>query len=314
MILCCGEALIDMLPRSLENGENSYLPRAGGAVFNTAVALGRLGEDTAFFSGISTDMFGQQLAAALAEAGVDYSRSIRSARPTTLAFVELSGGNANYTFYDENSAGRMISPDNLPDLPPSDVAHFGAISLIGEPCGTAYEALAMQLKKRTFISLDPNVRSRFIRDENSYRARLGRMTAIADIIKVSDEDFAWLMPGHGFEACARNWLDGGAKIVVQTRGPSGIVALTNNARIEIPAFATSVVDTVGAGDSFNAGLLCGLRRSGLLVGEELAEAPVDAVRPALELAMRVAAITVSRRGADPPWAEEIATATQDLPG
>ncbi len=304
MILCCGEALIDMLPRDIDGG-TAYLPAVGGAVFNTAIALGRLGEETGFFSGLSSDLFGRQLAAALAQANVDHLLSVRSTRPTTLAFVALTNGQAEYTFYDENSAGRMITRDELPDVPPIDAAHFGAISLIGEPCGDAYEALAMRLKDDCVISLDPNIRPGFVTDEAAYRARLERLVAIADIIKVSDEDMAWLAPGRAFADSAAQWLAQSAKLVMLTRGGEGATAINRAGEISVPAVPTQIADTVGAGDAFNAGLLAGLRRAGLLGKDRLASSQPEVLRPALELAARVAAITVARPGADPPWAHEI---------
>ena len=111
MILCCGEALIDMLPRTLEAGEPAFMPAAGGAVFNTAIALARLGAPAGFLGGLSTDGFGDMLAGALVRSGVDIGLSPRSGLPTTLAFVTLVDGQASYMFYDENSAGRMVSAD-----------------------------------------------------------------------------------------------------------------------------------------------------------------------------------------------------------
>ena len=114
MILACGEALIDMLPRRTEAGETAFAPYAGGAVFNTAIALGRLGAPSGFLSGLSTDLFGEILTESLTASKVDSSLAIRSARPTTLAFVKLTDGHATYSFYDENTAGRMLTPDDLP--------------------------------------------------------------------------------------------------------------------------------------------------------------------------------------------------------
>jgi fructokinase len=140
VILCSGEALIDMLPRHLDDGSEVFLPVPGGALFNTAVALGRLGEETCFLSGISTDIFGEKLIAYLKESGVGTDYCVRSPRPTTLAFVTLKSGNAQYTFVDENTAGRMLETSALPSLPASVQAfHFGAISLIPEPCGATFE-------------------------------------------------------------------------------------------------------------------------------------------------------------------------------
>ncbi len=130
MILSCGEALIDMLPRETVAGEAAFVPYAGGAVFNTAIALGRLGAPSGFFTGLSTDLFGQILDRTLAASGVDTTLCARSARPTTLAFVTLRDGQATYAFYDENTAGRLLSTADLPALPTGiDTLFFGGISL-----------------------------------------------------------------------------------------------------------------------------------------------------------------------------------------
>jgi fructokinase len=306
MIFCCGEALIDMLPRQLTDGGEAFLPVPGGAVFNTAIALGRLGEDVHFFSGLSTDMFGNRLVAHLEESGVDTSLCKRSARPTTLAFVALTDGNAQYVFYDEETAGRMLDIADLPDLPDEARAlHFGAISLIPETCGSAYEELMRRYHGAKVVSLDPNIRPGFVDDEAAYRDRLRRMTAMSDIIKVSEEDLSWLEPDREFEPVARDWIDNGAKVVVLTRGSQGVRAVTRTLEVEVPARKTEVVDTVGAGDSFNAGFLAGLRRQGALSKSTLMSLSRDALTAALQLAAEVAAFTVGQAGANPPWANQL---------
>jgi fructokinase len=308
MILCCGESLIDMLPRQLGSGESAFLPVSGGAVFNTAIALGRLGEKTGFFCGISSDMFGEMLVASLEGSGVGHSLCPRPSRPTTLAFVTLVDGHARYAFYDENTALRMITPEDLPGeaaLAGVKAAQFGAISLIGEPCGTAFEALCDRLKDRAVISLDPNVRPGFVKDEAAYRERLTRMLRQADIVKVSDEDLTWLAAGEAFETVAARWIADGASIAVLTRGEKGALAITRSDTIEVAAPRATVVDTVGAGDTFNAGLLAGLSRAGALDKAALRSIGTEILRPALELAAKAAAITVSRAGANPPFAHEL---------
>lgn len=307
MILCCGEALIDMLPRQLPDGDKVLLPAAGGAVFNTAIALGRLGLETGFFAGLSTDMFGRQLENALANAGVDTSFCIRSDRPTTLAFVDLSDGHAHYTFYDEQTAGRMLEPGGLPELNGGvEALHFGAISLISEPCGSSYEALLMREAECCVISLDPNIRANFIADPAAHRARIRRMIAKSDIVKVSDEDLAWLEPGMDAQDAKRAWIDDGVSIVVETRGADGASATTGSLTVQVPARRVTVVDTVGAGDSFDAGLLAGLQNAGLLDKAALRSITEAELGSALELAASVAAVTVSRAGANPPWKNELA--------
>ncbi|MGR3291846.1 MAG: PfkB family carbohydrate kinase, partial [Paracoccaceae bacterium] len=148
MILCCGEALIDMLPRKTVAGEEAFSPYPGGALFNTAIALGRLGAHTGFLSGLSTDFFGDMLRSSLADSNVSSELSVLSDRPTTLAFVRLIEGQAIYKFYDENSAMRMLEPADIPAIPNSVQAMiFGCISLVGDPCGQFYEALMRQQAK-----------------------------------------------------------------------------------------------------------------------------------------------------------------------
>lgn len=306
MILCCGEALIDMLPRRTEAGEAAFAPYAGGAVFNTAVALGRLGAPAGFLSGVSTDLFGQMLDEALAASGVDGSLALRSARPTTLAFVRLEGGQASYAFYDENSAGRMLAPADLPALPDRVEALFlGGISLVPEPCGSAYEALMAREAGRRATMLDPNIRPGFITDEAAYRARIGRMLALADIVKLSDEDLRWLEGPGGIAALAGRLLARGPKAVLVTEGAQGAHGFTARGAVHVPAPRVSVADTVGAGDTFNAGVLAALHRQGALTREGIAGLDPETLRAALALGVAAAAVTVSRPGADPPWAHEL---------
>lgn len=191
MILCCGEALIDMLPCQSRENAPAFTPCVGGAAFNTAVALGRQGMAVALFSGLSDDFMGDMLRHTLDASGVDYSPSTRAPLPTTLAFVRLVGGQARYTFYDENSAGRMLTENDLPTLG-DDVSAvlFGCISLIAEPCGSVYEALMVREAPRRVMFLDPNIREIFIPDRQKHLARMRRMIALADIVKLSDEDLA----------------------------------------------------------------------------------------------------------------------------
>ena len=312
MILCCGEALIDMIPTPTVSGTQGFVPHSGGAIFNTSVALGRLGISTGFLTGLSTDLFGEQLAEHLAESHVATSFSIRSDLPTTLAFVRLSDGHATYTFYDENTAGRSLTPDQLPDLPDTiEALYFGGISLISEPCAEFYAALAVRESARRTVMLDPNIRPGFIKDEHRYRHRLNRMIAVSDIVKVSDEDLDWILPGEAaMDTKASNLLLQGPKLVVVTRGSEGARAfLKSGETVEVPAPKAEVIDTVGAGDTFNAGLLAHLASSDALAKSKLDCLTSQIVTDALSKGAVVAAVTVSRAGANPPWAEELA----DLP-
>ncbi|HGG65116.1 MAG TPA: carbohydrate kinase, partial [Rhodobacteraceae bacterium] len=264
MILCCGEALIDMLPDSTKAGDAAFVPRTGGAVFNTAIALGRLGVETGFYSGLSQDFFGDMLRDALQDSHVDSTLATISNHPATLAFVRLVDGQAQYTFYDENTAGRMLTPKDLPHLPDNiRTLFFGGISLVSEPCGSTYEALMMREAERITM-LDPNIRPDFITNEAPYRARLDRMMAQADIVKLSDEDLHWLFGEGDLQQMAQDVIAKGATIVFVTEGAKGAWAYTKTHHVFVPAKAVKVVDTIGAGDTFNAGVLASMSEQELL--------------------------------------------------
>ena len=304
MILTCGEALIDMLPRTTEAGEEAFAPYAGGAVFNTAIALGRLGAPVGFFSGLSSDLFGQLLVRTLEASKVDASPAHVSARPTTLAFVRLTDGQASYTFYDENTAGRMLHPEDLPQVE-ADALFFGGISLVGEPCGAAYEALQRREAETRVTMIDPNIRQSFIIDEAAYRDRIARMMARADIVKLSDEDLHWLMGPGDTAAHVGALRKAGTKVVCITEGAKGATGYAEGVEVFVPADKVTVADTVGAGDTFNAGVLASLHAAGALGTDRLAALDEATLRDALTLGGRAAAVTVSRPGANPPWAEEL---------
>jgi fructokinase len=305
MILCCGEALIDMLPRTSTEGEACYAPYAGGAVFNTAIALGRLGAKIGFYSGIAQDMMGEVLTETLVNSKVDTSTVVYSDRPSTVAFIKLVDGQATYAFYDENTAGRMLSKDDLPTEVAADTLFFGGISLPVDPCGATYEALCHREAANKVIMIDPNIRPGFIRDEATYRARIEGMLAVADIIKVSDEDLTWLFGEGDMMDHAKKLISNGAKLVCITEGAKGSYGITAESVVFVEAQKATVVDTVGAGDTFNAGVLASLQSAGKLTKAAVAELDEETIRTALSLGNRAAAVTVSRAGANPPWSNEL---------
>lgn len=305
MILCCGEALIDMLPRTT-GSEQAFAPHAGGAVFNTAIALGRLGTPTSFFSGLSRDMFGQMLVDVLSASQVDAAPAARSDRPTTLAFVTLVDGQASYAFYDENTAGRMLSEADLPVLTQDCAAlFFGGISLVVEPCGAAYEALAARESAERVIMLDPNIRPGFVTDPEGYRARIARMIALSDIVKLSDDDLRWLEGEGEIADLARGVLERGPSLVCITEGAEGATGYHAGGAVKVPARRVEVIDTVGAGDTFNAGVLAALEARGVLGKKAVRALGEEDIRAALDLGVRAAAVTVSRAGANPPRRAEL---------
>ena len=308
MLLCCGEALIDMIPTPTESGQDGYVPHVGGAVFNTVIALGRLGVQTGMLTGLSTDLFGRQLIASLHANHVDTSLLITSDRHSTLAFVQLTDGNASYTFFDENSAGRMLDRADMPVLPDEvSTLYFGGISLACEPGAEAYAALLKREAAARVVMLDPNIRPSFIRDIRRYRDRLDRMIVLSDIVKVSDEDLNWIYPGPQSLVEKLDFVrQAGPSIVILTRGRGDTAAfLKDGSEVSVPVDRVEVVDTIGAGDTFNAGVLAKLAERGLLIKVSLAAIDPDQMREALRFGARVAAITVSRAGANPPWRHEI---------
>lgn len=308
MILCCGEALIDMIPTPTTAGRDGFVPHAGGAVFNTSIALGRLGVQTGMLTGLSTDMFGQQLSDALRASHVDTSHVIPSDRPTTLAFVHLQDGHATYSFFDENSAGRMLAIEDLPALS-NEVSslYFGGISLACEPGANTYATLLRREGADRAVMLDPNIRPQFIQDIDKYRSRLDRMMAMADIVKVSDEDLNWMVPAPlSLKEKVETVLDAGPSVVILTRGSEGATGfLADGSEVTVVASRVEIADTVGAGDTFNAGVLAKLYELGALQKTKLRSLAVDALEQALVHGARVAAVTVSRAGANPPWADEL---------
>ena len=308
MIVVAGEALVDLAPR-----EGLLLPLPGGSPYNVAVGLGRLGRATSYLGGLSTDAFGQRMADRLAAESVDLSLSPRFAAPTTLAVVHLDeAGRATYGFYLEGTAAALVDGQQLPALPADASLHvsLGAIGFAHAPTGRALAALLEHGAGGRLTSLDPNVRPLVFEQAGgveAYARVIDRVVAATDLIKVSDEDLEQLHPeAGGWHAVASRWAASGPALVVVTRGPDGAVALSPDGReVEVPGEDVEVVDTVGAGDAFTSGLLAWLDREG--VGDRAALAGLDDghLEAALRYARRVAAITCTRAGSDPPRVDEV---------
>ncbi|MEV2256300.1 carbohydrate kinase [Streptomyces sp. NPDC050147] len=302
MIVVAGEALIDLVPQGpTDAGLPALAPRLGGGPYNTAVALGRLGSRVAFCSRISTDAFGEALIDALRTAGVEVSYVQRGAEPTTLAVASIGAdGSAGYSFYVEGTADRLFTaPDRLPD----DVraVSFGTCSLVLEPGASAYEVLMRRKAARgVFTALDPNVRAGLIPDADAYRARFKSWLPSVSLLKLSEDDASWL------GGTPREWLASGPGAVVMTRGGEGLTVFTRDGgEWSVPGEAVDVVDTIGAGDTVNAALLHGLQARDALSVEALSALGADSWGEVLRFAARAAAVTVSRAGAEPPYAKEL---------
>ena len=308
MILCCGESLIDMIPEETIKNTNGFVPYPGGAIFNTAIGIGRLECDVGLMSGISTDIFGQQLMAELSTSNVDTSNVLLSDRPTTLAFVQLTDGQASYLFYDENSAGRMISVEDMPhQLDAVKAFLFGGISLHCNPGAEAYVRFGETHAHNSVVMLDPNIRPSFISNETLFREHIERMLRLADIVKVSDEDLNWLFPEpETTETKIARIQKLGPVVVILTCGGSGVKAWKpERDSVFVDSLKVDVVDTVGAGDSFNAGFLTSLAEAGLLNKAAIKVISENNIIEAVNFGVRTAAITVGRVGPNPPWRNEL---------
>jgi fructokinase len=307
MFLVCGEALFDLFMEPAAGFDLRFDGRIGGSPFNVAVGLARLDRPAALFTGLSTDFLGRRLAAALAADGVDTGFLLRKDAPTTLSLVGLTvDGVPDYAFYGRGAADRSIEIAELPRLDGGVTAlHFGSFSLVVRPAGDALAALAARESRHRLISVDPNVRLNVEPDLGVWRTRIAALAAYADLIKVSSEDLAALYPGRPTEGMAEEWLDGGVRLVVVTRGGEGAVAFTGRDRVAVPPEAVAVVDTVGAGDAFQAALLCALDELGYASRAGLESLSQATIERCLAFATRAAAITCTRRGAALPTRREL---------
>lgn len=302
-ILICGEALYDVFFEA-ERAEGFTLDaRIGGSAFNVAIGLGRLGQSVGLLTGVSQDRLGEKLAQTLAGEGVDTTYLRRKDATTTLGMVSLDEkGSAQYRFYGEGAADRLVGEADLPDVEPLSAASFGCFSLLTKPTGDTFLAFAERVAAAgRLVALDPNIRPSVEPDFAVWRARVDAFAAHAGLIKVSEEDLAHLYPGEAMETLARRWLDGGVAAVVVTLGGEGAVMFRASwAPVSVAARKVKVVDTVGAGDSFLAALFAHLVETGELSRAAIAGLTDEDARRALEFAVAAAAVTCERRGADLP--------------
>jgi fructokinase len=301
-VLVVGEALVDVVVRD----ETLVERHVGGSPTNVAIGLARLGHDVRLATCVGADVAGELVRERLAADGVRLAAGTfprgRSSTPT----ARLDGrGSATYEF------------DLVWDLLPVDVAgvghlHTGSIATALMPgSAAAHVALTGARAQGATTSYDPNLRPRIIGTADAERPGVESLVASADVAKASEEDLAWLYAARSVEEVGRLWLELGTSLVVVTLGADGAVAWHRSAperRIDVAPQAVSVVDTVGAGDSFMSGLLSGLLDAGLLGGGRRAAlrdaAPAD-VEPALRRAVATSAITCSRAGSDPPTRREL---------
>lgn len=307
MLLSCGDALIDFLPVKSADGRDALLPVVGGSCLNVAIGMARLGAPAGFVGGISTDLFGRMIADHAAASQVELRYAARSARPTTLAFVRTIAGEPHYAFYDEATAARQWTyrPGSLP-FAEIDAIHVGSTTLVDGQGSAQTLAMVEDARGATTISFDPNCRPNLVADKAAYVRRMDKFAARADIVRLSDGDFAFLYGDIDPAVRAAALLAAGAGLVIVTRGVRGAQAWHGRAgAIDIEAPRVAIVDTIGAGDSFQAGLLVALRAMGGIAAGPLAGLSADALKRALAFAAACAAITCTRPGADPPRLAEI---------
>jgi fructokinase len=302
VIAVAGEALIDLI-----EDENGLHPYPGGGPYNTAVALGRLGAPVGFLGRLSHDPFGRLLEARLAESGVDRRYVLHGPAPTPLALVHATGdGDHNFIFYLAETAYADVNLDDLPSLESGVAAlYVGTLALATDPPATAFEQLMARESSTRLVVVDPNIRAGVCGDHDAYVQRFESWADYAHVIKLSDDDSDWLYPGVAYVTVVETILARGAQLVVLTLGPEGAIAATSAARARAAAHNVDVVDTVGAGDAFGAGLLFRLWETGRLDARTVGLVDDEELADLLSVASAVAALQCSRVGASPPTGEEV---------
>jgi len=297
-IWVCGEVLIDLIP----DGSGERVPHVGGGPANTAKALARLGHDVYFIDGISSDEYGQMSRQELLHDEVKLDLALNSDKPTCLAIVSINkNGGASYEFEIDGSATFDFSDSWLPDpfrYKPS-VLHIGTLVTVIQPGADVLYDWAMKVAEFAPIVFDPNVRSVVMNDKDKYLAAVERWVAISSVVKVSDDDLAWLYPGQQYADVARRWINEGTALVVVTRGADGLLGFTADGSVEVPGVKVDVADTVGAGDTVGAIIVEAMIEEGIL------NLTGDTLEAVLNRAAVAAGITCSRKGAQPPYKHEL---------
>jgi fructokinase len=317
MILCCGEALIDMVKGTVPGRGECFIPCPGGSPYNTAIAIGRLGVPVCFCGKLSTDFFGDMLINRLAQNHVSTDLITRSDGHSTLAFVNITADSEpEYVFYTEGTADRSLSIQDIPSKLPSEIRCilFGSISMTMEPIASAVEALVSRERKREnsapVISFDPNIRPFMVKDKNTYIRRLETWMASSTIVKISIADLSFIYPDLEPEKSLQKILTLGPRLVIVTLGAEGAAALLRREdggfiRVKAPVVELPVVDTIGAGDTFHGAFLSWLKLKGKMSYSALVSLSEQDLYDALYFANKAASLVCSRQGAEPPSMAEV---------
>jgi fructokinase len=308
VILVCGEALMDVFAAGETPTGLMLDARVGGSPFNVAVGMARLAQPVAFLSAVSTGFLGDSLMAALHAEGVNTAAVARTDALTTLSLVGLDAqGVPAYSFYGHDGADRQLQPSDLAALPGQLKAiHIGSYAAVVEPIASTLRALVEREHLRCLIAYDPNLRLNVEPDLARWQRTVEWMLPRTHLLKISDEDLGLLQPGLSPDDFAAHALAQGVRWVVVTRGGEGAQAWNSQGRVQVASEPVAVVDTVGAGDTFQAALLTWLIEHHAIDVHTMAQLSLEAVAQALRFASQAAAITCSRRGADMPRRAELA--------
>ena len=318
MILCIGEAVIDMFQKKVSGLGETFYPLPGGCSYNTSVAIGRLGVPAAFMGRLSKNFFGEIQIQRLKENNVNCDLVIRCDQNPILAFIKTEeGSQPQYAFYDEGTADRPLLTEDIPSLPVNiNCVVFGSVSMSMEPIATTIETLILkeardQSEQKKVIAFDPNIRPFMIKDRNAYMNRFEKWAAACTIAKISSEDFEYIFPRTEPEEALHKMIGLGTRLAIATLGPQGAIALLRRedgsvTKESAPGIrAANLADTVGAGDTFHGAFLAYLDTKGKLSHNSIANLSETDLRNALTFANKAAAIVCSRHGAEPPWLEEM---------
>lgn len=307
MIVSAGEALFDLFAQEGAGANLTFDARIGGSLLNVAMGVARLGRPSGFLSAVSTDLFGERIMAHLEAEAISTDLVVRKDRPTTLSVVGVDlAGVPSYAFYGAGAADQSLVAADMPQWPAAAKAlHIGSYSMIVDPVGSTLAAFAGEVAADCFVSFDPNVRPTIEPDPRVWRDRIDMLLPSLAMLKISSEDYHLLYGDADIAASAEGWLERGPALVVVTHGADGAQAWTGNQTVSIAGVPVDVVDTVGAGDTFQAALLTWLDEQNHLSANAAGALGADHLTDLLSFACRAAAITCSRRGADLPIRAEI---------